>query len=50
MSAPDGLLHGDSHDNEKDAVLGILCDRKEIVSSTGDDTRNYRINWSVRSV
>lgn len=39
MSTPEGLLHGDSHDNENYARLGILCDRKEIVSSTCDDSR-----------
>ena len=30
MSTPEGLFRGDSHDNEEDVMLGILCDKKEI--------------------
>jgi len=28
MGAPEGLLRSESHDNENDAMLGILCESK----------------------
>lgn len=29
MGAPEGLLRGDSHEKENDAMLGILCESKK---------------------